>query len=315
MILIIGGMGFIGLNTALRFLEVGQRVVLSQHSARRVPDAIKGEVGTRVMIAQMDVTNPYEVFEVVRRHQVESIVNLMAPPARSLSTQADYHLYTAGLQNVLEAGRTFGLRRLSLGSSVAVYGGIPNGPYREDMPLPIASPTQVSAFKKAMEMHAHFYAAQAKLDVVALRIGSIYGPLYYSMHNPISRMCHGAARGAEPDFSDRPDGKIFEDDQADWTYVKDVARGIQQVHMADKLAHRVYNVASGRATSNRDAFAAVRKAVPDARCSALKPGKSPGAATNPATELGRAAEVGYRPEHSLETGIAAYIDWLRANPQ
>ena len=91
MILVIGGMGFIGLNTTLRFLEVGQRVVISQHSARRVPDELKGEIGTRVLVAQMDVTNPYEVFDVVRRHQVESIVNLMAPPARSLSTQADYH--------------------------------------------------------------------------------------------------------------------------------------------------------------------------------------------------------------------------------
>jgi UDP-glucose 4-epimerase len=315
MILIVGGMGFIGLNTALRFLEVGQRVVISQHSARRIPDLLRSEVGSRVMVARMDVTNPYEVFEVVRRHQVESIVNLMAPPARSLSTQSDYHLYTAGLQNVLEAARTFGLRRVSLGSSVGVYGGIPLGPYREDTPLPVMSPTQVSAFKKAMEMHAHFYAAQSKIDVVALRIGSIYGPLYYSMHNPISRMCHGAARNTEPDFSDRPEGKIFEDDQADWTYVKDVARGIQQVHMADRLAHRIYNLASGRASSNREAFEAVRKAVPSARCAALKPGKSPGASTNPATDLARAAEVGYRPEHTLESGIAAYIEWLRKNPQ
>jgi len=315
MILIIGGMGFIGLNTALRFVEVGRRVVISQHSARRIPDVLKGEVGARVTVAQMDVTNPYEVFEVVRRHQVESIVNLMAPPARSLSTQADYHLYTAGLQNVLEAARTFGLRRVSLGSSVGVYGGIPMGPYREDTPLPVMSTTQVSAFKKGMEMHAHFYAAQTKLDVVALRIGSIYGPLYYSMHNPISRMCHGAARNAEPDFGDRPDGKIFEDDQADWTYVKDVARGIQQVHTADKLAHRVYNLASGRASSNRDAFEAVRKAVPGARCSAFKPGRAPGGATNPATDLARAAEVGYRPEYTLESGIAEYIEWLKKNPQ
>src|SRR5262244_3032077 len=250
MILIIGGMGFIGLNTALRFLEVGKRVVLSQHSSRRIPDVLKPEIGTRAMIAQMDVTNPYEVFEVVRRHQVESIVNLMAPPARSLSTQADYHLYTAGLQNVLEAARTFGLRRVSLGSSVAVYGGLPAGPFREDGPLPVPSPTQVSAFKKGMEMHAHFYAAQSKLDVVALRIASIYGPLYYSMHNPIGRLCQAAVRDAEPDFSDRPDGKIFEGDQADWTFVKDVARGIQQVHTAEKLAHRVYNIASGRASSN-----------------------------------------------------------------
>jgi len=73
--------------------------------------------------------------------------------------------------------------------------------------------------------------------------------------------------------------------------------------------------ASGRASSNRDAFEAVRKAVPGARCAALKPGKTPGGSTNPATDLARAAEVGYRPEHSLETGIAAYIDWLRTNPQ
>src|SRR5262249_31562797 len=119
MILIIGGMGFIGLNTALRVLEVGKPVVISQHSARPVPDVLESEIGTRVQVAQLDVTNPYELFEVVRRHRIESIVNLMAPPARSLSTQADYHLYTAGLQNVLEAARTFGLRRVSLGSSVA----------------------------------------------------------------------------------------------------------------------------------------------------------------------------------------------------
>lgn len=315
MILIIGGMGFIGLNTALRLVEVGQKVVITQHSSHRVPDVLKGEIGSRVFIAQMDVSSPYEVFEIVRRHQIESIINLMAPPARSLSTHADYHLYTAGLQNVLEAARTFGLRRVSLGSSVAVYGGIPAGPYREDLPLPVHSPTQVSAFKKGMEMHAHYYAAQAKLDVVALRIASIYGPLYYSMHNPIGRLCHAAVMNSEPDFSDRPDGKIFEDDQADWTYVKDVARGIQLVHTAETLAHRVYNIGSGRATSNRDIVEAVRKAVPGARCAALKPGRTHGASTNPVTDLSRIQELGYQPEHTLETGIAAYIEWLRTNPQ
>jgi UDP-glucose 4-epimerase len=315
-ILIVGGMGFIGLNTALRFVEAGQTVLITQHSAHRVPDVLKDHVGTRVFTARMDVENPYEVFEVVRRHRVESIVNLMAPPARSLSTHADYRLYTAGLQNVLEAARTFGLRRVSLGSSVAVYGGLPSGPFREDTTVPVHSPTQVSAFKKGMEMHAHYYAAQAKLDVVALRIGSIYGPLYYSMHNPISRLCHAAAKDVEPDFSDRPDGKIFEDDQADWTYVKDVARGIQLVHAAERLPHRVYNIASGRASSNRDVLAAVRKAVPGARGDALKPGRTPGGAVNPATDLSRIkADVGYEPEHTLESGIAAYIEWLQSHPQ
>src|SRR5262249_20508645 len=220
-------MGFIGQHTALRLVEVGEKIVIAQHRSHRLPDALRGEIGTRVLTARMDVSNPYEVFDVIRRHQVESIINLMAPPARSLSTQADYHLYTAGLENVLQAAHTFGVRRVSLGSSVGVYGGLPAGPFREDMALPVTSPTQVSAFKKGMEIHALYWAAQAKLDVVALRIASIYGPLYYSMYNAIGRMCHAALAGREPDFGDRPGGRIFEGDQADWTYVKDVARGIQ----------------------------------------------------------------------------------------
>jgi nucleoside-diphosphate-sugar epimerase len=227
MILLIGGMGFIGLNTAMRLLEVGERVVITQHTAHRLPEPLKDAIGTGVFTAHLDVTNPYEVFDVVRCHQVDSIINLMAPPARSLSTQADYHLYTAGLQNVLQAAHTCGLRRVSLGSSVSVYGGLPAGPYREDMPLPVASPTQVSAFKKAMEIHALYYASRLNLEVVSLRIASIYGPLYYSMHNPISRLCHAAVKNAAPDFSDRPGGRLFADEQADWTYVKDAARGIQ----------------------------------------------------------------------------------------
>src|ERR671924_1030629 len=274
-ILIIGGMGFIGLNTALRLLEVGERVVITQHTSHRLPDFLKDQVGTRVFTARLDVTNPYEVFDVVRRHQVDSVINLMAPPARSLSTQADYHLYTAGLQNVLQAAHTFGLKRVSLGSSVSVYGGLPEGPYREDMPLPVDSHTQVAAFKKGMEIHALHYASRLNLEVVSLRIASIYGPLYYSMHNPISRLCHAAIKNAEPDFSDRPDGGIFADDQGDWAYVKDVARGIQLVHTAERLHHRIYNIGSGRATSHQEIFAAVERGVAGAKCSALRAGQKP----------------------------------------
>lgn len=283
-------MGFIGLNVALRFVEVGERVVITQHSAHRVPDVLKEKVG--------------------------SVVNLMAPPARSVPTQSAYHLYTAGLENVLQAAQTFGLRRVSLGSSVSVYAGLAVGPFREDLPLPIASPTQVSAFKKAMEIHALHWAAQAKLDVVALRIASVYGPLYYSMFNPVSRMCAAAVANREPDFSDRPGGRIFADDEADWTHVSDVARGIQMVHAAATLPHRAYNIGSGRATSNRDVFEAVRKVAPGARCAALTPGRSPGNATNPATDLARIkTDVGYEPVFPLEAGIAAYVDWLRTQPQ
>jgi nucleoside-diphosphate-sugar epimerase len=152
--------------------------------------------------------------------------------------------------------------------------------------------------------------------VVSLRIASIYGPLYYSMHNAISRMCHAAIKRVEPDFSDRPDRSIFADDQGDWTYVKDVARGIQMLHTAGTLHHRIYNIGSGRATSHREIFEAVRQTIPDARCAALRPGRPPHAPVNPAQDLSRIkADVGYEPEYTIETGIAAYIEWLRSHPQ
>ena len=316
MILIIGGMGFIGLNTALRLLEAGERVVITQHSTRRVPTALEPELDRRVFIERMDVTKGYEVMDVAHRHRVESVISFAAPPARGISPQEDYRIYTEGLQNILEAARVLGLRRVCLASSTSVYGGLPEGPFREDMPLPVGSRTQVEAFKKGMEIHAFHYAHRANLDVVSLRIGSIYGPYYYSMFNPMSRMCHAALRGEDPDFSDRPGGAIFADDAGDWTYVADLARGIHLVHTAEALAHDTYNVGSGAATSTGRVFEAVRAAVPGAVCSALQPGGSGANPPNPVMDIGRIRDdVGYVPAYDIDAGIAAYVEHLRTHPQ
>ncbi len=92
MILLIGGMGFIGLNTALRLLDVGERVVITQYSTRRVPTVLEPELDKRVFIASMDVTKGYEVMDVIQRHKVESIISFAAPPARGISAQEDYRM-------------------------------------------------------------------------------------------------------------------------------------------------------------------------------------------------------------------------------
>ncbi len=315
MILIIGGMGFIGLNTALRLLDVGESVVITQYSMRRVPAVLEPELDKRAFVAPMDVTKGYEVMDVVHRYKVESIISFAAPPARGISAQEDYRIYTDGLQNTLEAARVFGLHRVSLASSTSVYGSLQEGPFREDMPLPVQAKTQIEAFKKAMEVHAFHYSTRIGLDLVALRIGSIYGPHYYSMFNPMSRMCQAALKGSDPDFSDRPAGSIREDDEGDWTYVADLARGIELVHRAGKLSHNTYNVGSGKATSTRRIFEAVQKIIPGARCSALKPGRSGAMPINPVMDLSRISkDVGYEPEYDIDSGMAAYVEHLKGQP-
>lgn len=63
----------------------------------------------------------------------------------------------------------------------------------------------------ALQLQALHYAGRADLDVVSLRTGSIYGPMYYSMFNAASR-CHAAVKKEEPDFRDRPGGVKVEND-------------------------------------------------------------------------------------------------------
>ncbi|MEK9659073.1 MAG: NAD(P)-dependent oxidoreductase [Chloroflexota bacterium] len=316
MILVIGGMGFIGMNTTRELLARGEQVTITQHSANRVPDVLAEHVGKSLFTERMDVTNTFEVLDVVRRTKADSIISFAAPPARGLSAHQDYQIYTQGLQNVLEAARASGLRRVTLASSTSVYGSLPAGPFREDAGLPTTSKTQIEAFKKGMEIHALHYADRAGLDVACVRIGSIYGPLYYSMFNPMSRMVHAALKGEAPSFADRPGGMLNDADQGDWTHVEDLARGIAAVHLAKALPNRVYNVGSGKATSNKQILAAVQAALPNATCPSLKPGRTPGNPENPVMDISRAkADVGYEPRYDITSGIGAYVEWLRSHPQ
>src|SRR5215210_5106206 len=79
MILVTGGMGFIGLHTARKLLDAGQDVVLTYHNTRREPEIIKDEIGKRVFPEQVDVTDPARLNEIAEAHKIDSIVHLVAP--------------------------------------------------------------------------------------------------------------------------------------------------------------------------------------------------------------------------------------------
>lgn len=314
MILITGGLGFIGLHTARRFLDVGEDVVLTQYRVRREPDFIKGEIGTRAFIERLDVTSGHDVIDLVRRRKVTGVVHLAVPGLGALSAAEDYRVNIIGFLNVLEAARLSDVRRMTLASSVAVYAGLSQGPFREDVLLPVNSSNPTEAFKKAMEILGMHYASRTGLEVVALRIGSPYGPLYHTLAAPSSRMCHAAVKGLPADFSGSRGGVPYEEDEAGTFYVKDCALAIQLLQMADKLSHRIYNISGDGPIKYREFAQAVKMAVPTAQIS-LKPGHSPRLRPNAYMDVTRVKEeVGYRPQYDLERGVVEYIDWLRANP-
>lgn len=312
MVLITGGMGFIGLHTARAFLTAGESVVLTRHRSTREPEFIKQEAD-RVTIVNLDVTSPYECLEIMRKHRVETIVHLSAPPLGALPVGEEFRVNLIGLINVLEAGRLSGVSRISVASSIGVYAGLNAGPFREDQPLPIESSHRVEAFKKSMETLSLHYSERTGLDVIVLRIAAIWGPLYHSMFNLPSRMVHGALRGDKVDLASGPGGLPYEDDAFDLCYVSDCAEGIYRLHGAKRLNHRTYNVGSGRATSNQELRSAVIQSMPAAEI-ALNPGHSRSYRPDAFMNLDRIrADVGYQPQYDLSTAVAEYADWLRAN--
>jgi UDP-glucose 4-epimerase len=86
---------------------------------------------------------------------------------------------------------------------------------------------------------------------------------------------------------------------------------------SDNLQHRTYNIGDGRPTTNTELVAATLKVIPDAKLP-LEPGHNPhGPGKINYQDTTRIHEdTGYSPEFDIESGVADYIEWLRAgNPE
>ncbi|HZV50315.1 MAG TPA: NAD(P)-dependent oxidoreductase [Candidatus Dormibacteraeota bacterium] len=314
MILVTGGMGFIGLHTARSLLDAGESVVLTRFRAWRLPRFLEDELGERLHVEPIDLADGWAVLDLLRRRSVTGIVHLAAP-APGPSPAPEYRSGLLGLINVLEAARQHGVRRVSVASSVSVYSNAGPGPWREGDPLPVESETHTSAEKKALEILALHFADRTGLDVRILRLGVIYGPLYHSMANLPSRLCQAAVRGQPPRLDDVRVGTPYALDVADLCYVKDCAAGIRLLHLADRLRHRVYNLGGGRAVLNQELAEAVRRAVPGAEISLPSRPRHPGA-EHAYMDISRIREdTDYTPRYDLASGVADYIAWLREEPR
>lgn len=313
MILVTGGMGFIGMHLVRSLLDAGEDVVVTYHTSYRVPELWQDQVGRRVVVEQVDVTDPTRLSDVVAQHQVQRIVHLAMPGVAGLTPAEDYRVSMLGLLNVLEAARANQVQRITFASSSMVYTGLRAGPYREDATLPVDSRNGTEAFKKACEILLFHYADRTGLDVNAIRTRTVYGPLYYSLVNPPSKLCHAAAHATAVDFG--PAGAPYEDDTADLSYVRDVAEVFKRAALVPRSPHRIYNVSQGYAVTYRELVDAVREVEPSLQVE-LKPGANPRG--NPpdnylATERIRSA-LDYAPQWGHQRAVADYVNWLRTHP-
>jgi UDP-glucose 4-epimerase len=318
MILITGGLGFIGSHTTRALLDLGESCVLVQRRPAVVPDAFASEAGKRVFVEQADITDRPAFLEVGKRHKITGIVHLAGsvpwPPGADEPIDGARKAIDS-LLNVLQAASDWGVARVGTASTIGVYGGVTgNSPYREDMPLPMTAGHAIPAFKKIGELLTDYIAGATGMEVISYRISAIWGPLGRpaSLFFAAPQLVHAAVRGTAPDFSP-PHPPAYADDGSDLCYVKDCGRAIALLQLEERLSYRTYNVAAGRATTNGELAAAIKKAVPGAQIE-LPEGRDPnGPGHDTYLDITRIREdTGYQPAYDTQRAAADYIGWLRA---
>ena len=312
MILITGGLGHIGSATVQALLDTGEQCLVVQ---RRRPEIPIGRFSAPVTAVQADIKDLDALRTIGRDHTITGIVHMAGsmpwPPSPDDAPVEGAREALGGLFNIVEVAQEWGVERISVASTIGVYGGLPNtGALSEELPLPLTAPHVIPTFKKIGELLTHHLGAATGVEIVNLRIGGAWGPLGHlpNFAFPAPQFVHAAAMGTPVDLSGVR-GRLKADDGLDLCYVHDLGRATALLQTAGKLTHATYNVGAGRMTTNAEVIAAIRSVVPDFQLE-LEPGTSVPASYLDITRLHD--DTGYLPQWDVERSVADYIAYFRA---
>jgi UDP-glucuronate 4-epimerase len=317
-ILITGSMGHVGYETVRQALAAGHEVVAQYRSVFRDADAeaLRGPV-TWVCC---DLAVPADVAAMVDGHPIDGCIHTAAVPNDQVARMDPVAAVDANVGAVcrlLDAARRQRWRRFIYTSTGSVFQNAPDAttPILEDAP-PKASNTY-STTKLAGELLTTLYRSQFGVSAATVRISWVYGP-------PLVPRVRDNPRGPIPVFLKlalagkpvhEPSGADF---AASYTYVVDVAAGLLAAYRTPALRYDIYHLGSGRNFDTAAVAAAVRAAVPGAKIE-VGPGTAPWTdhtrMRGPLAGTRMLGDTGFAPAFTLEAGVAAFADWMRAHPE
>ena len=195
-VLITGGAGFIGVNTAVHFLAAGWKVMLLDNLSRKGTEknlAWLNENHNDVSFYKTDIRNAEAMYEVVKTTRPDMLIHLAAQVAVTTSytnPREDFEINALGTFNIMESVRLFSPETFVLYASTnKVYGGMEGIPVflgekgyqfsemhsgvNEQQPLDFHSPYGCS--KGVADQYTLDYARIYGLKTCSFRQSCIYG--------------------------------------------------------------------------------------------------------------------------------------------
>ena len=317
--LITGGTGLIGSKIAERLLENQEPVILVDvmPAAERV-DPLKEKFGDQLTVEKGDVIGFGGLGDLVRRHEVSRIVHLayMLGAESNANPGLATQVNVVGTTNVLDIAHLFDVQRVTLASSIAVYGRDsmypPDSlPLQEDAPPYVAPGVPIyGAGKVYMEHLAAHYSNQYGIEAVGLRPSIVYGPgRRTGATGFIVRLIEDPALG-------RPVSVGFGDANMSLVYVDDVADQFVALLEApsDRFTqHRFFNT-GGDTCTIRELANLVGSIIPDASIEVTGSEETDlaGLAAS-VTDRNLEQIVGHKRKFApLENGVRAHMNVVRA---
>jgi UDP-glucose 4-epimerase len=320
-ILITGATGFVMSGLARHLAELGHDLVAADlHAPDAALRAHLGGLKGAVTFRQLDVADPAAVRALLGELRPDRVVHGAAITAIPPEAERGRFVETTrvnvlGTLHVFEALAGLGVPRTVVVSSGSVYGTrADREPVTEDA---VPQPQGVYPITKwVAEALARRHAAINGLDLAVVRLASPFGAFERDtgsrpLLSAINDWTRAALRGERLRIGGPPDAL------RDPIYLDDVASGIAAVLLADRAPHDVYNVGWGKGATTAETLAAIERAVPGVEIERVpgEPSRWPALTRGVLSAERLRRDLGWRPQHDLASGIAAYAGWLKGQPR
>lgn len=312
-LLVTGATGHVGGEIVRQAAQRGMPVIAVHRSELREDQA----QGSSVKWLRCDLADADAVRSLTEKHRVDACIHAAAisneayakpDPSAAIATNV------GATANLLEAARLASWRRFVLVSTGSVFQLVRDStqPILEDQTPAVAN--VYGTTKLGAELLTRMYRTEYGLSTSAVRISWIFGPPIVSeqpTRGPIPSYLLRALQG----IAIREGGADF---AASFTYVADAAEGLLAAATAPELRFPTYHLGHGVNFTAEQAAAAVRSTVPGAiieLSSGTEPWTRYTSLRGPLAGDRLHNDTGYRPTHTLETGVRAYADWMRSHPE
>lgn len=146
MILVTGGLGYIGSHTCVELLKNGERIIVMDNLSNcniEMKEKIKQIAGKDFVFYKTDLLDKEDIRKIFTENKIRAVIHFAGLKAVGESVEKPMEYYknnVAGTLNLLEVMKEFEVNKLVFSSSATVYGVPKTVPITEDMPLSTTNP-------------------------------------------------------------------------------------------------------------------------------------------------------------------------------